>query len=275
MVVPYAEVVGDPISHSKSPLIHEFWLGKLRISGDYKQTLVAKGELASHFERRIRDTEWRGCSVTAPLKEAAARLVPDPGLSRIGAANTIVPAADGALKSTNTDVDGVAAALTSKIEAVRRVCIIGSGGAARAALEHLRGRPGVRVNLVARSHDRANALQTRFGMEGEAFGFADGRAAFAGADLLINATPLGMTGMPEMPLPILDALDVASEDALVFDMVYSPIESELLRRAREHGRRTEDGLTMLIGQAAPAFELFFGAPAPREHDRELRELLTS
>lgn len=277
---PYAEVIGDPIAHSKSPLIHNFWLGKLGIDAEYRSCHVRPDELADYFAQRRGDAEWRGCNVTVPHKvESIVQLAGcDQRAKQIGATNCVVRAQAGLLGS-NTDVDGIA-------EAVGKdngfgVCLIGNGGAARAALWHFAQRSREHfshhhkraVAIVARDTEKSKALLDEFDVPGSAHRFADSRRALEGVWLIVNASPLGMRGMPPMPKEIVSGLCLAYPDALVFDMVYSPFETDLLREARRCNLLTSDGLTMLIGQAATAFQRFFGAPAPRQHDAELRALL--
>lgn len=276
MGVPYAEVIGDPIAHSKSPLIHKFWLGKLGLKGDYRAHCVASGDVPRYIGERCADPFWRGCNVTAPLKSEAAKAAMDPtGIAaRVGAANALFRSPLRCAVAANTDVLGVAAALNVPDSIGQSVCLIGAGGAARAALEFLRIRGTTEVLFIVRDVEKARHLHREFGISGGVYPFDDCAVAIAGAEWLINATPLGMAGQPPMPAAVLDLLPETMEYGLVFDMVYVPHETALLRRAREIGRRTADGIAMLIGQAAPAFELFFGRPAPRQYDAELRELLT-
>ena len=275
MGIPYAEVIGDPVAHSKSPLIHKFWLGKLALKGDFRALQLAPGGLSAYLASRCSDPFWRGCSVTAPLKERAAGAVSDPTgvCRRIGAANAIFRSPLGCGIGANTDLHGIAAALARSDSPAERVCVVGSGGAARAVLEFLRLRGTRHVSLVARDLDKGRVLHRRFAARGDVYPFEQASAAMAGAEWVINATPLGMDGSEAMPASLIDALAATDEAALVLDMVYAPRETALLRRASELGRRTVDGLTMLIEQAAPAFELLFGAAAPRQHDGELRRAL--
>lgn len=278
MTTPYAEVIGDPVGHSKSPLIHNFWLAKLGIDAEYRACHVRPDALEDYFARRREDPAWRGCNVTIPHKENVAALVDeaDSLASRMGAVNTVVRRADGRIAATNTDVDGIADAVAGCEPGGRHAVVIGAGGAARAAFAVL-AEPGyAAVRVLARSPDRAIRAASASGLTIDVHRFnAAGIGALAGAALLINATQLGMTGQEPMPQFVLAGLADMAADALVFDMVYAPLETALLQAAREREMRTADGLVMLIGQAARAFELFFGHPAPREHDAELRALLTS
>lgn len=276
MGVPYAEVIGDPIDHSKSPSIHKFWLGKLGVEGDYRPVRMTARELAAYLAKRCSDPYWRGCNVTAPLKERAAKLASDPfGICRaIGSANTIYRSPLGCGIGANTDIQGIAAALGKPAKLDHRACVIGAGGAARAVLHYLRAMGIRNVSMVARDVAKARLIHERAGAGGGVHSFEDCASALEGAEWVVNATPLGMLGQPPMPHQVLEALGGTGDDALIFDMVYTPVETPLLQRARQLGRRTSDGLTMLVAQAAPAFELFFGQPAPRQYDDELRELLS-
>jgi shikimate dehydrogenase len=275
MTRPYAEVIGDPIAHSKSPLIHNFWLGKLGIDAEYRACHVRPGELADYFVRRREDSAWRGCNVTLPHKERVAAFLdmPDPRIGAIGAANTVFRLAGGGLGGTNTDVDGVREAIAAIPDG--RSVVIGAGGAARAAFALFAGDSRASVTVIARNAEKARHAAADCGLSVDVAAFAPASGAFAGARLVINATQLGMTGEQPMPDGILDQLAETAPDALVFDMVYAPLATALLQRARVTGRRTAVGLQMLIGQAATAFERFFGARPPRGCDAELRELLTS
>lgn len=277
MTRPYAEVIGEPIAHSKSPLIHNFWLGKLGIDAEYRACHVRPGELADYFARRREDSAWHGCNVTIPHKERVAAFLdrPDAKAGAIGATNTVFRLAGGGLGGTNTDVDGVREAIAAVEASGRPVVVIGAGGAARAAFALLAGESCASVTVIARNAGKARQAAADCGLAVDVAAFAPASGAFAGAALIINATQLGMTGEQPMPDVVLDQLAETAPDALVFDMVYAPLETALLKRARASGRRTADGLQMLIGQAATAFECFFGARPPRDCDAGLRELLTS
>jgi len=265
----YAEVIGDPIAHSKSPLIHGFWLEALGVDASYRATRVAPEELGDFIAGRAADPEWRGCNVTIPHKLAVLAHVGDPGGvgDSIGAANTIARGPEG-LFATNTDAAGFYAPLAELDLAGAPVIVIGAGGAARAVLFAL-GKIGVgKVSLLNRSPLKGAALLAKFGLKGEALPLT---APLPPARLVVNASPLGMAGQPPL------AIDLAPlpEEAIVYDLVYAPLETPLLQTADARGLETIDGLDMLIGQAALAFELFFGAAPPRERDEELRALLTA
>ncbi len=268
-----AGVIGWPIAHSKSPLIHRFWMANLGIDGDYGRFAVDPDRLEA-ATRALAALGLAGVNVTVPHKQSIMAFLDrvSPSAARIGAVNCVAVGADG-LTGSNTDVDGVRAAIGGFQSGT--VALLGSGGAARSALWELARGSRRAVRIVARDRAKASALLTEFELSGAVFGFDAAAGAFAGASLVINATSLGMRGQAPLPVSVLDALDAVSPGAAVFDMVYAPLETELLVRARGNGLGTVDGLTMLIGQAAAAFELFYGAPAPRQHDSELRAVLTA
>lgn len=269
MSLSYAEVIGDPIAHSKSPVIHNFWLKKLGIDAEYRKTHVRPAELGDFIASRRVDPAWRGCNVTIPHKMAVMEHVADPGGVRdsIGAMNTIVRDAAGELFGTNTDAGGFFAPIADLPLAGRRAVVIGAGGAANAILFAL-ARAGIgTITILARSPLKAMGLLARFGLSGEVLPMS---APIGEAALVVNASPLGMTGQPPLDID----LSPLPEDAVVYDIVYAPLETALLQEADARGLRTVDGLEMLVGQAALAFELFFGAPPPEGVDDELRELLT-
>ncbi|AYJ86614.1 shikimate dehydrogenase [Sphingomonas paeninsulae] len=266
----YAEVIGDPISHSKSPLIHKFWLAKLGLEGDYRATLVPPDDLEQFIARRTADPKWRGCNVTIPHKIAVMDHVADPGDVRqsIGAMNTIARVEAGNFIGTNTDAAGFYAPIADlKLEGAS-VAVIGSGGAAHAVLFALSRCDVGNVSLLARNPLKGAGLLARFGLKGSIHKLD---APLPPVSLLVNATSLGMTG--QAPLSI--DLSPLPEDALVYDLVYAPLLTPLLAAAEQRGLDTVDGLEMLIGQAAFAFELFFGAAPPRQFDDELRKILVA
>jgi shikimate dehydrogenase len=270
---PYAEVIGDPIAHSKSPLIHNFWLGKLGIDAKYRACHVRPEELADYFAQRSGDAEWRGCNVTIPHKLSVLEFVKemDSSVEDVGAANCIVPR-DGKLVAFNTDTAGVDSALPGVHNSV---CLIGAGGAARAAIPPLDVMRALDIRVLARDPAKAAKAFSDFNFDFKFMRFDEAADAMREAEGVINASPLGMVGQPPMPQAVIDALSLTQPDSYVFDMVYAPLETDLLRAARVLGRETVDGLTMLIGQAGRAFRLFFGQSAPRQHDAELRALLTA
>ncbi|MBY0283246.1 MAG: shikimate dehydrogenase [Sphingomonas sp.] len=266
----YAEVIGDPISHSKSPLIHRFWLEALGMTGDYRAARVDADGLAGYFAARRDDPDWRGCNITIPHKIAALDHVADPGGVResIGAINTVFRGDGGVLTGTNTDAGGFYAPLAEVDLVGKPVVVIGAGGAARAILFAL-SRLGVGpVTLLNRSPLKGAALLARFGLKGQVLPLT---APLPPAALLVNASPLGMAGQPPLTIDLAPLPD----GAIVYDIVYAPLETELLAAADARGLATIDGLEMLIGQAAFAFEILFDAAPPRDRDDDLRALLTA
>ena len=266
----YAEVIGDPIVHSKSPLIHNFWLDALGIDAEYTATHVVPDQLAGFFEERKGDPAWRGCNITIPYKLAALDHVTDSGGVRgsIGAINTVFRGEDGVVIGTNTDAGGFYAPISELDLAGKPVVVIGAGGAARAVLFAL-SRIGVGpVTILNRNVLKGAGLLSAFGLKGQAVPLTH---AIPSAALLVNTSALGMAGQPPLEID----LSPLPDDALVYDVVYAPLETGLLAQARDRDLETVDGLEMLVGQAAVAFELFFGVEPPRDRDEELRDLLTA
>jgi shikimate dehydrogenase len=284
MTLPFAEVIGDPIKQSKSPSIHTFWLRKLGIDAQYRACHVEPPGLSAYLAERRGDEAWRGCNVTMPHKQAVMPLLDrvDPLAGRIGAVNTIVYGKDG-LTGYNTDAAGFLEPLRPLLERehwFRMARVLGTGGAARAIVAALT-QENVTLVLAGRDAAKARALLDELDPAGEHyaidlphfaqatdFAFDDRSGCL---DLIVNASPLGMMGQP----PLEFDLSHAPPGSVVYDIVTHPLDTPLLQSARAMGLPTIDGLAMLIGQAAVAFEKFFGAPAPREHDAELRALLTS
>ncbi len=285
MSVPYAEVIGDPIIQSKSPALHNFWLKRLGLAGEYRHAHVKAEGLADYVASRRTDPDWRGCNVTMPHKQAIMPLLDhiDPTAAAMGAVNTVVRAEDGTLSGYNTDAPGFLEPLREALaqpHLFRMARIIGYGGAARALVTALAGH-GFTMVVFGRDPAKGRALLDELDPEGEHhvapvsmlaeptdFAFDDREGCY---DLVINASPLGMTGNP--------ALDIdfshVPPGSVCYDIVTSPPDTEFLKAAREAGFETVDGLAMLIGQAAHAFEKFFGHEAPRDCDDELRAILTS
>lgn len=266
---PYAEVIGDPIDHSRSPVIHGFWLAELGIDSDYQRVQVKRNGLADYLDRRRPDRLWRGSNVTMPLKLDAITLADEASDRALGAgaANILLPRGDK-LIAGNTDVGAVAAIigkLAAKGAAMRSVTLLGSGGAARASLMalHLLGIHSVCIQ--ARNLSEAYKLAVQFGMQIDPREFD----APVETDGLIQTTPLGMAGHPPLAIDV----DAIPADGWVFDFVTSPRRTRLIHAADERGLRTVDGIAMLVEQAAESFKLLFGADAPRHKDRDLLALL--
>jgi len=291
---PYAEVIGDPIAHSKSPLIHNFWLAKLGTDAEYRACHVTKDGLTDYFRERNNDDHWRGCNVTMPHKQAVVPLLDrvSPEAERIGAVNTVVMR-NYYLEGHNTDGAGFMEPLKELLPEDQHVgrdplyriaALIGAGGAARAIADALYHAHFTIISYSRDSEKADRAIGQYIGDKDLVCSLTDLVWETSEArtrqplpaepnriDLFINASPLGMVGHP--PLDVHPPRLIENE--IVYDIVTHPVDTPLLQTARKAGLRTIDGLEMLIGQAAVAFELFFGEPAPREHDAELRALLTA
>ena len=252
-------VIGWPVEHSRSPLIHLYWLKRYCIDGAYAKEAVRPEDLAE-FLGSLGAQGYAGANVTLPHKEAALRLavVVDEAARTIGAANTLWLDQAGRLCASNTDSYGFITNLNDKApgwnDARRPVMVLGAGGAARAILHGLLNEGASRILLANRTRGRAEALAQAFGPAVTVIDWEDRERALSGCGLLVNATSLGMTG--KEPLDI-DLAALPSE-AVVADIVYSPLETRLLASARARGNRAVDGLGMLLHQAVPGFERWFG-----------------
>lgn len=282
---PYAEVIGDPIAQSKSPVMHGFWLETLGISGRYDRRHLMTADLPGFFAERRADPDWRGCNVTLPHKQTVTPLLDriDPAALAIGAVNTIV-ARDGVLIGHNSDAPGFLDPLRSQLSAhhlLRTARILGTGGAAR-AIAHALWDEGFTLIIAGRDLAKAQAMADVFGPNDVHVATLDTFAqpldfdwgdAGDRLDLVVNATSLGMTGQPPL------AIDFSNvpPGAIVYDAIYAPLVTPLLAEAKERGHQTVDGLSMLIGQGRIAFQHFFGAEPPSDpaSDAALRVRLTS
>jgi shikimate dehydrogenase len=258
---PFAAVIGWPAAHSLSPAMMAHWLSSSRIEGRYG-ILEVPPERFARAVHAARAMGMAGLNVTLPHKIAALALADDisNAARSVGAANLLTFQAGGRIVADNTDVVGLAAALREDAGTGPAV-LMGAGGAARAALFHLAGQ-GREIRIINRTRATAERLAAEFGLKASVHDALDDGAsgrALAGAGLVINATSLGMAGKPSL------APDFTScaPDALAFDMVYAPLQTRFLMAARQAGLKTADGLSMLIGQARPSFEAFFGAPPPQ------------
>ena len=251
-----AGVMGWPISHSRSPCVHGYWLEKYAIDGAYVPLAV----VPDRFEEALKGLQaagFRGVNVTVPHKEAALRACDtiDPDAERIGAVNTIVFGDDGSIQGSNTDAYGF-------IENIRQTAawsggvavVLGAGGAARAICVSLIDAGATEIHLINRTKSRAESLAREFGNKIRVEDWKNRSNTLLNASLLVNTTSLGMTGQP--PLDI--NLDVLPTAAIVNDIVYAPLETQLLATARSRGNITIDGLGMLLHQARPGFEIWFG-----------------
>jgi shikimate dehydrogenase len=253
-----AGVVGWPVEHSRSPMIHGYWLKELGIPGSYEKFAVRPGEFLE-FASRIREGELVGANVTVPHKEAAFSACDErtPVAEALAAVNTLWRQ-DGRLMGDNTDVAGFLANMDEAVPgwAERRqfAIVIGAGGAARAIVYALISRGFERVAIVNRTPERAETLAAHFGRSTTATAWSDLSKNLAEADLLVNSSSLGMVGQP----PLAVDLSALPERAVVADIVYVPLRTPLIEAASACGLRTVEGLGMLLHQAAPAFARWFG-----------------
>lgn len=261
---PKAVIIGKPVSHARSPLIHGFWLRQLGLDGRYDRQEVEPGEVAAAF-RRFRAEGYRGGNVTVPHKEEAFAACDEvSGAARIAGAVNTFWFENGRIHGDNTDGSGFVAHLDATHpgwEADRpNVLVVGAGGAARGVIVPLLNRSIGSMTIVNRSSERARILaddiaRARPGTRIAVENWTDLPGLLARTDLLINTTSLGMKGQPPLGLP----LQQLPEKAIVADIVYVPLETPLLAAARARGLRTLDGLGMLLHQAVPGFERWFGA----------------
>ena len=254
-----AGVMGWPIMHSRSPKLHGYWLDHYGLAGAYVP-LAIKAEGLEAALRALPALGFAGCNLTIPHKEAALRIVDEasPLARRIGAVNCIVVRADGSLEGRNYDAFGFTESLRERAPDLRfdagPAVVIGAGGASRAILAGLMDEGVPEIRLINRSPQRAQALAAEFGGPVRAVPWEARAQALEGAAILVNTTSQGMVG--EAPLDL--ALDALPVSALVVDIVYVPLETPLLAAARARGNRVVDGLGMLLHQARPAFEAWFG-----------------
>jgi shikimate dehydrogenase len=252
-------VIGWPIEHSRSPIIHNYWLKTLGIEGAYTREPVKPDELKS-FLQSLGDRGFSGCNVTVPHKEAALVVAAerDASAEAIGAANTLW-LDGGRLCASNTDAYGYMTYLQKCAprwaERDAPVVVLGAGGAARAIVYGFLDAGVSRVSLCNRSRDRSEDLARHFGSRVEVRDWSSRNAAVADAGVIVNTTTLGMK---EAGDPGID-FALARSDAVVSDIVYVPLETTFLASARAHGLTTVDGLGMLLHQAVPGFEKWFGA----------------
>ncbi len=255
---PKACVIGWPVAHSRSPLIHRFWLDRLKINGSYELAAVAPPDFPA-FVRELARRGFAGANVTLPHKQMAFELcdVMTTTAARLKAVNTLWIEA-GKLCGDNTDAAGFMGSLDQDspgwdINSGNAV-VIGAGGAARAIVYALTLRGMNRILLINRTKGRAAELASDFGASIDVVDFHDLPGALAGANLLVNTTSLGMRGQP----PFAIDLTPLPPHAVVSDIVYVPLETELIRTAQARGLRAVSGIGMLLHQAVPGFERWFG-----------------
>jgi shikimate dehydrogenase len=258
-----AGIVGWPVAHSLSPRLHGFWLAEHRIDGAYVPLAVRPEDFSTAI-RGLRLSGFKGVSVTVPHKEAAFALADrnDDAAQAAGAVNLLVFHEDGSIEGSNTDAPGLAASLNEALAPGelqgKPVVLLGAGGAARAAVLALNALGASEIRILSRAKQRGDAFAAALAPRSEAhlvsLGFDAWPQAAKDAALLLNTTSAGLKGAPSIDLP----LDALPPDAAVCDIVYNPLETQLLQRARARGHRTIDGLGMLMHQAVPAFHACFG-----------------
>jgi shikimate dehydrogenase len=254
-----AGVMGWPVMHSRSPKLHNFWLQQYGLTGAYLP-LEIKQDSLEHALRALPALNFAGCNLTIPHKEAALGLLDsvDPVARRIGAVNTIVVGPEGQLEGRNTDAYGfissVCHAHPNWHAGDGPIVVLGAGGGARAVLTALIESGAQEIWLANRSLERAEALAQEFGPPVAVCAWNKRHETLDQASMLVNTTSLGMLGQPPLEL----VLQWLPSTAIVCDIVYVPLQTPLLAAARRRGNPTVDGLGMLLHQARPAFEAWFG-----------------
>jgi shikimate dehydrogenase len=254
---PRACIMGHPVAHSRSPMLHGYWLRTLGLDGSYELADVAPEKFDAFF-RSLKGNGFVGGNITIPHKEAAYRLVDrrERAADAIGAVNTVWYEGD-TLIGGNTDWLGIVGSLDDIHpgwdKSPGQVVVLGAGGSARASVFAFTER-GFSVAIVNRTRERAEKLAAAFGSRAAAHDFNELPKLLADADVLINNTSLGMNGKPPLEID----LGPLKKSAIVYDVVYVPLETELLKAARARGHRTVDGLSMLLYQAVVGFSRWFG-----------------
>jgi shikimate dehydrogenase len=254
-----AGVMGDPVGHSRSPKMHNYWLAKYGLAGVYVPLHIKAEGLAAAL-RALPALGFAGCNLTIPHKEAALTLVDDLDVSakKMGAMNCVVVQKDGSLKGYNYDaygyVESVLEAHPTQNFADGPIVVLGAGGAARAVVAGLAERGARDIRICNRNADRATSLARDLGAPVTTFDWADRNAALAECTMLVNTTSAGMDKQPPLELD----LAKLPTTALVSDIIYVPEATDLLINARTRGNRTVNGMGMLLHQARPAFQQWFG-----------------
>jgi shikimate dehydrogenase len=262
-------VIAWPAGHSRSPLIHNYWIKQHKLDAEYRREAVPPEKFAD-FVSNLRANGYIGANISVPHKEVALTLTePDDRARAVGAANALWYD-DDRLRSTNTDVEGFLANLDAATPGWDRglstAVVLGAGGGARAVIFALLAREVGRVYVINRTATRAKALQKKFGNRIQVASWEETTGLLGGAGLLVNTTTLGMVGQPPLDLNLR-----CPPSLVVADLVYDPLVTGLLALARARGLRTADGLGMLLHQAVRGFQLWFGVRP--EVTAELRALI--
>ncbi len=265
-----AGVIGFPVEHSLSPRLHNYWLKKYNIAGEYKAYPVKPENLAGFIDDLRKDEDFVGVNLTIPHKETVIPFLDgiDDIAMAIGAVNTII-AKDGKLHGTNTDVYGFYENIHQHIKGKNKAVVLGAGGAAKAVIFALEMEKFEEIIITNRTRDRALILAHIYTSGSQVANWENRNKILENVDLLVNTTSLGMTG--KEPLEI--DLSLLPKTALVTDIVYNPLVTPLLAQAQARGNPTVDGLGMLLHQAVPAFEAWFGVKP--EVTQELRQYVLS
>ncbi|WP_170588128.1 shikimate dehydrogenase [Ruegeria arenilitoris] len=257
--IPLAGVIGHPIAHSRSPALHGYWLKTYGLPGHYVPMDVAPADLETVL-RSLPKAGFVGANVTVPHKEAAMRLADHVSdrASVIGAANTLMFRADGAIHADNTDgygfMQNLRAGAPDWVPQDGPAVVFGAGGAARAVLQALAEAGVPEILLTNRTRSRADHLKEEFGQRITVVDWVQAGNVIENAELVVNTTSLGMQGQPELRVP----LDGLQPGTVVTDLVYTPLKTHLLEQAEAAGCTVVDGLGMLLHQAVPGFERWFG-----------------
>ena len=254
-----AGLLGWPVAHSRSPTIHNYWLKEHGLAGRYVLFPVPPEKLSIALSG-LAALGLRGCNVTTPHKQAVMPMIQsvDPLARRIGAVNTIVVDKDGALKGFNNDGNGFIQSLRDARPTWRPdsgpIVVLGAGGAARAVVASLADQGAREIRIVNRTFERAQAIATEYGPPVTAYAWEQRGEILADVALLANCTNQGMSGKPALEI----SLDRLAAGAIVGDLIYTPPETPLLAAARARGNLTVNGLGLLLNQARPAFQAWFG-----------------
>lgn len=257
--IPLAAVIGSPIAHSRSPRLFRHWLRKYGMPGHYIPMEVPAERLEETL-RLLPDLGFVGLNVTIPYKEKVMEIADQVSdrATLIGAANTLIFRKDGLIHADNTDGYGFVENLRQSAPdwqpEAGPATVFGAGGAARAVVASLLDVGVPEIRLTNRTRPRAEKLREDFGNKVQVYDWVQAGNIVEGCATVVNTTSLGMTGKPELRVP----LDAIGPDMLVTDLVYTPLETRLLREAKEQGAQTVDGLGMLLHQAVPGFERWFG-----------------
>ena len=250
-------VIGYPAEHSRSPLIHNYWIQQLGLNAEYRRESVSPEDFPD-FIAHLADHGYVGANVTIPHKEAVMKLArPDADAEALGAANTLWFEGK-TLRATNTDVEGFLDSLDAQVprwdSGLDNAMVLGAGGAARAIVAGLKARHVREIRVANRTFGRAEAPREKFGSSVLPTEWNEVNGILASADLVVNTTSLGMVGQPPLELK----MRALKPSTVIADIVYAPLETQLLKGARERGLRTADGLGMLLHQAVRGFFLWFG-----------------